>query len=372
MAATLRLAARGLGRVWPNPAVGCILVRNGYVVGRGWTQPGGRPHAETEALRQAGQAARGATAYVSLEPCDHVGRTPPCSLALIDAGVVRVVAAHSDPDPRVAGAGFRRLRAAGVDVCVGVGAAWGEALNRGFIYRVTKQRPSFTAKIASSLDGRVATKSGESQWLTGVGARADGHLLRASHDAILVGRGTVESDNPALTCRLAGVEGASPVRVILDSQLCLPAQQQVFQTAGRVPTWLVTTAELGVGSDRTLRERAARLRLLQDLGVDILSVGCDSAGRIDLAAMARQLACRGITRVLVEGGSTVLTAMLRADLIDRLVWYRSGQVVGGDGLAAMGPLQHEVLTACPLFARTGMRRIGDDVREDFERSTGPA
>src|SRR5579862_7078692 len=213
MRGALSLARRGLGNTWPNPAVGCVLVREGRVVGRGWTQPGGRPHAETEALARAGRAARGATAYVTLEPCCHHGRTPPCADALIAAGLSRVVAAIEDPDPRVAGGGLARLRAAGLDVESGLCAAEAAEINAGFLSRLRLGRPLVTLKLATSLDGRIATASGESRWITGGPARERAHLLRATHDAILVGTDTVIADNPELTCRLPGLAGHSPVRV---------------------------------------------------------------------------------------------------------------------------------------------------------------
>ncbi|HEX5079092.1 MAG TPA: bifunctional diaminohydroxyphosphoribosylaminopyrimidine deaminase/5-amino-6-(5-phosphoribosylamino)uracil reductase RibD, partial [Geminicoccaceae bacterium] len=221
MAVALRLAARGLGSVWPNPAVGCVLVHGERIVGRGWTQPGGRPHGEVEALRRAGAAALGATAYVSLEPCAHYGRTPPCTMALLQAGVRRVVAATLDPDPRVDGRGIEQLRQAGVEVALGVGRAAAEALNAGFILRVRAGRPLVTLKLATSLDGRIATRRGDSRWITGEPARARAHLLRARHDAIMIGSGTALADDPSLTCRLPGLEERSPARVVLDRRLRL-------------------------------------------------------------------------------------------------------------------------------------------------------
>src|SRR5689334_20006331 len=213
MRAALALARRGLGTVWPNPAVGCVIVSDGRVVGRGWTQPGGRPHGETEALRRAGEAARRATAYVSLEPCCHWGKTPPCVDALIAAGVRRVVVALEDPDPRVAGRGIARLRDAGVEVETGVCTEEAAEINAGFFCRLRLGRPLVTLKLATSLDGRIATRSGESQWITGPPARERSHLLRATHDAILVGTETVIADDPQLTCRLPGLADRSPVRV---------------------------------------------------------------------------------------------------------------------------------------------------------------
>src|SRR5713226_5495304 len=242
MRAALALARRGLGRVWPNPAVGCVVARDGRVVGRRWTQPGGRPHAETEALARAGEAAHGATAYVSLEPCSHWGKTPPCADALIAAGLGRVVVALEDPDPRVAGGGVARLRAAGIAVEAGLGAAEAAEINAGFFQRVRLGRPLVTLKLATSLDGRIATASGESRWITGPAARERAHLLRATHDGILVGTDTVLADNPQLTCRLPGLDAHSPVRVVIDRQLRIPLDAHIFAEARQVPTWVVTLA----------------------------------------------------------------------------------------------------------------------------------
>src|SRR5712691_3294525 len=260
MRAALALARRGLGTVWPNPAVGCVIARDGRVVGRGWTQPGGRPHAETEALRRAGEAARGATAYVTLEPCCHWGRTPPCADALIAAVLRRVVVALEDPDPRVAGGGLARLRAAGLAVETGLGAAEAAEINAGFLNRLRLGRPLVTLKLATSLDGRIATASGESRWITGAPARERAHLLRATHDAILVGTDTVLADDPQLTCRLPGLAEHSPVRVVIDRQLRVPLGAQVFAEARAVPTWVLTLPS----ADQ------ARRKALSDAGVVVI------------------------------------------------------------------------------------------------------
>lgn len=362
MAMALALARRGLGRVWPNPAVGCVIVRDGVVVGRGWTQPGGRPHAETEALRRAGAAARGATAYVTLEPCDHVGRTPPCSLALIAAGIARVVVALVDPDPRVRGKGIRRLQEAGLRVDVGVGATLSRDVNRGFLSRVERDRPIFLLKAAASVDGRTATATGDSQWITGPDARADGHRLRLSHDVILVGRGTVARDDPALTCRLPGAADRSPIRVVVDSRLRLPLERRVFRPPLASGTWVVT----GVSAEGQDKEREAKKIALADLGVVVLEVATEASGRVDLTALARALGARGITRVLVEGGATLATASLRAGLVGSVMWYRGPQLLGATGLAAVGDLDNSVLAECPKLISRGVRRVGSDLVEAFD------
>src|SRR5947207_3648663 len=274
MRAALALGRRGLGTVWPNPAVGCVIAKEGRVVGRGWTQPGGRPHAETEALARAGEAARGATLYVTLEPCCHWGRTPPCADALIAAGLRRVVVALEDPDPRVAGGGLARLRAAGIGVEVGLGAAEAAEINAGFVNRVRLGRPLVTLKLATSLDGRIATASGESRWITGPAARERAHLLRATHDAILVGTDTVLADNPQLTCRLPGLAGHSPLRVVLDRQLRIPPSARLLADARQVPTWIVT-----LGSSDP-----ARQELFRKAGIEVIAAEPDVPVLIDLSS----------------------------------------------------------------------------------------
>ena len=238
MSLALGLARRGLGRVWPNPAVGCVIVRDGRIVGRGWTQPGGRPHAETMALAEARDAARGATAYVSLEPCAHHGKTPPCVGALSKAGVARVVSALEDPDPRVAGRGHTMLRDAGVEVASGLMAAEAEALQRGFLTRIRHGRPMVTLKLATSLDGRIATASGESRWITGPEARARVHAMRAAHDAVLIGAGTARADDPSLTVRGLGM-AHQPIRIVATRNLDLPTGGRLAGIAREVPLWLI-------------------------------------------------------------------------------------------------------------------------------------
>ena len=247
MMVALTLARRSLGNVWPNPAVGCVIVgADRSVVGRGWTKPGGRPHAETEALKQAGSWAKGSTAYVTLEPCSHYGETPPCAEALIAADVARVVIAIDDPDARVSGRGIAMLKDAGIDVEIGVGAAAAKKINAGFLLHRREGRPLVTLKTASTLDARIATHGGQSQWITGEEARRRGHLLRKTHDAIVVGIGTALADDPELTCRLPGMEGDSPVRVVVDTHLRLPLKSKVVQSAKKVPTWVVVSTETNI------------------------------------------------------------------------------------------------------------------------------
>lgn len=358
MRAALALARRGLGRVFPNPAVGCVLVGDGGVVGRGWTQPGGRPHAETEALGRAGAQARGATAYVSLEPCAHHGETPPCADALIEAGIARAVIALKDPDSRVDGGGIARLKAAGIDTVVGVCEAEAAEVNAGFIRNVRDGRPQVTLKLATSLDGRIATKSGHSQWITGDDARRLAHGLRASHDAVMVGATTAFQDNPELTCRLPGLADRSPVRVVLDGRLRLPLTHKLVSGAGAPPTWLVTFP----AGDSAARERR---KAYMSAGVELIDIAPDRDGNVDLAAALQSLGSRGITRLLVEGGGRIAAALLGQGLVDGLVWFHAPRVIGGDGIPAAAGFGIERVPDAPGFTLVSTQRAGDDIMEYY-------
>jgi diaminohydroxyphosphoribosylaminopyrimidine deaminase / 5-amino-6-(5-phosphoribosylamino)uracil reductase len=359
MAAALGLARRGLGSVWPNPAVGCIIVREGRVIGRGWTQPGGRPHAETEALAMAGEGARGATAYVTLEPCAHHGKTPPCAEALVAAGISRVVVAVEDPDSRVSGKGLALLRAAKIEVVTGVLTAEAEELNAGFFMTVRRQRPLITLKLATTLDGRIATHSGESKWISGESARAIAHLMRAETDVVMVGSGTALADDPDLTCRLPGLEDCSPVRVVVDGRLRLPLTSKLVATASDVPTWVVTLA--GACGDK------ARRAAYEDAGVELLEAPAGTDHQIDLVVAMAMLTESGVTRVLVEGGSHLAAALLRAKLVDRMVWFHSPKIIGGDGLPAAQAFGIDHLAQTPLFERMDVRPVGDDIMELYRK-----
>lgn len=349
MAAALALARRGLGRVWPNPAVGCIIVRDGVLIGRARTADGGRPHAEPQALAQAGDAARGATAYVTLEPCAHHGKTPPCTQALIGAGIARVVVALRDPDPRVDGGGISQLRAAGVEVTEGVMADAARKLQSGFLSRIERGRPSVTLKLASTLDGRIATASGESQWITGPAARAHVHARRAVHDAVMVGAGTVRADDPRLTVRGLGVR-PQPVRVVLSSALNLPVQAALIQTARDLPTWLIHTQ-----GDPTPFE-AAGARCIQVPGET----------QPDLSATLAQLGREGLTRVYCEGGGGVAASLLRAGLVDRVELYTAGAAIGAEGHPGLGPLGLARLADAPRMVLRESRQIGPDLLSVWE------
>ena len=357
MRAAIGLASRGLGSVAPNPAVGCVIVRDSRVVGRGFTQPGGRPHAETEALREAGDLARGATAYVSLEPCSHHGKTPPCADALIAAGVTRVVVA-TDPDPRVSGEGVARLRAAGIDVAERVCEAEAKTINEGFFRRIADGRPMVTLKLATSLDGMIGAFGGDSRWITGDAARRAGHLLRARHDVVLTGIGTVLADDPMMDCRIEGLGNRSPIRVVADSSLRTPLDSRLVQTARDVPLWLVTTEQAAA----SLGERYT------DLGAQVLAVPTADGG-LDMRAVLALLAARGATRVLAESGRAVAGSLLRADLVDRIAWFRAAAVIGGDGVTAIQSLGVVKVAAMPRFMPDTQVRLGQDVLETYRRTT---
>ena len=355
MRAALALARRGLGQVWPNPAVGCVVVAGNRVVGRGWTQPGGRPHAETEALRRAGAAARGGTAYVSLEPCAHWGKTPPCADALVEAGIRRAVIALEDPDPRVAGAGLERLRGAGIAVETGIGRDEAAEINAGFLMRERLGRPLVTLKLATSLDGRIATATGESRWITGPPARALAHELRARHDAVMVGTGTVLADDPQLTCRLPGLGHRSPVRIVLDRQLRIPATARVIAEAREAATWVLTTRSA---------DQARRQTLVAN-GAEVIEVAAGFPHSLDLGAAFQALGARGLTRVLVEGGATLAAVLLGAGLVDRLLWLHAPILIGGDGIPAIAALRLPTLAVAPRFERLASEMIGPDVATTF-------
>lgn len=350
MRAALALARRGLGNTWPNPAVGCVIVRDGRVVGRGWTAPGGRPHAETRALAAAGGAARGAIAYVTLEPCSHHGKTPPCADALAAASIARCVVATGDPDPRVSGRGVERLRAAGIQVELGLLAREAEDVQAGFLTRVREGRPLVTLKLATTLDGRIATAAGESRWITGPEARRLVHAMRGRHDAVMVGIGTALADDPALTCRLPGFKPVPEVRVVVDTHLRLPTSSTLARTAREAPVWVLH------GSEAALAQR----EMLAVLGVRLMEGPTGQDGGLDLGAVLRALGDAGLTRVLAEGGARLAGGLLRAGLVDRLAWFHAPAVLGADALAAVAPLGTEMLAVMPRFERASARPAGAD------------
>lgn len=357
MALALSLGRRSQGQCWPNPSVGCVIVRDGRIVGRGWTQKGGRPHAETEALKQAGSASRGATAYVSLEPCSHHGKTPPCAQALIDAKVARVVCAIEDSDPRVAGQGFEMLRAAGIDVQTGVMAYEAEQEHAGFFLKTEQGRPLVTLKLASSFDGRIATETGHSKWITGPEARRAVHAMRARHDAVMVGAGTARSDDPSLTVRDLGIS-SQPVRVVVSRHLDLPLMGDLARTAKDVPVWLCH----GPHPD------PERARAWEGLGARLIP--CALQGHhVEASDLLHQLGQAGLTRVFCEGGSALAASLLRADLVDELVGFTAGLTIGAEGLPAIGSLGLENLEAAPRFDLIETQVLGRDILHRWARAT---
>ena len=349
MAHALRLAARGLGNVWPNPAVGCVLVKDGLVIGRGWTQPGGRPHAEVRALAEAGSRAEGATAYVTLEPCAHHGKTPPCAEALIAAKVARVVTALTDPDPRVSGQGHGMLRAAGIAVTEGVLTDQATRLNAGFLKRVTRGLPFVTLKLAATLDGRTATATGESRWITGPAARRKVHALRMNHDAVMVGSGTALADDPDLTVRDLGA-AQQPVRIVLDRRLRHAHDSRLGRTARAHPVWLLHGPEAPKPARAAWRATGATL---------IESAETD--GRLDLTAALAALAARGLTRVLSEGGATLAAGLVRAGLLDDLALFSGAVLIGAEGHPALGPLALAALAKAPRPVLRETQVLGPDL-----------
>ena len=350
MAQALRLAKRGLYSTSPNPRVGCVIVRDGVVVGEGWHQRAGEAHAEVNALQQAGAAARGATAYVTLEPCSHHGRTPPCTEALLAAGIRRVVAAMADPNPLVAGRGLAQLQAAGVAVDVGLMADEAHELNIGFVSRMTRKRPWVRLKAAASLDGKTALQNGESQWITGPQARQDGHCWRARACAILSGIGTVRKDDPQLNVR--GVDTSrQPLKVIVDSRLDLSPAARLLEV-GNV---------LLVSAGQAVAEVAERAAALRERGAEILDLP-DGKGRVDLHALLHELAQRGLNEVHVEAGSRLNGALLAAGLVDEVLLYLAPCLLGDTarGLFALPAL--ESLAGKHQLAIRAAERLGDDLR----------
>jgi diaminohydroxyphosphoribosylaminopyrimidine deaminase / 5-amino-6-(5-phosphoribosylamino)uracil reductase len=359
----LSLARRGLGNVSPNPAVGCILVSEhetgGRVIGRGWTQPKGRPHAEAEALRRAGKAAHGASAYITLEPCAHHGQTPPCADALIKAGIARAVIATSDPNPRVSGAGISQLKQSGINVVSKVCQQQADELNKGFFLCASKGRPMFTLKVATTMDGRIATRTGDSQWITGPEARRTAHRLRAEHDAVLIGVETALHDDPLLTCRLPGLEERSPLRIIADSRLRLPATSKLAETAGDIETWVLTTKGEGGYENKKAALEACRIKVIE--------IEADPTGRPDVNELSQCLGARGVTRVMIEGGGILAGAFLQQSLIDEIAWFRAPSVAGGDALPAIAALGLDRLSETPTFLRRDAVALGQDILETYYR-----
>jgi diaminohydroxyphosphoribosylaminopyrimidine deaminase/5-amino-6-(5-phosphoribosylamino)uracil reductase len=354
MALALNLGRRGLGRVWPNPAVGAVIVKDGVILARGWTQPGGRPHAEVEALKRAKKSAQGATMYVTLEPCSHQGKTGPCADAIVRAGIARVVSALEDPNPEVKGRGHECLRAKGIAVEVGLGAEEARRAHAGHIMKVTRGRPHVLLKLAISADGKVGLAGRKPMQITGEAARARVFQLRAQSDAILVGIGTVLSDNPQLTCRLPGMMERSPVRVVLDAGLRTPLATSVVATVRETPTWVFCAR----------RASAVAQEILEQRGCKVFRVD-DEAGRLDLDGVLKALAAEGITRLMVEGGPTVATSFVAADLVDEAALIYSEKLIGEGGIPPLEGMALDALIS-RLRAR-GSETLGTDTLEHYER-----
>lgn len=348
----LRLAARGIGATAPNPSVGCIIVKDDAIIGRGWTGTGGRPHAETVALAQAAESARGATMYVTLEPCAHQGQTPPCVGAIIKAGISRIVIGCTDADPRVAGKGIDALKQAGVEVVMGIAEAEARASHEGFFTRLAHGISKVNLKIATSLDGKIAHPAGAPRWITSEQARMHGHMLRAEHDAIVTGIGTALTDNPMLTCRIPGLEHRSPVRVVLDSTLLLPENFALVTTAQTTPTWIITTS-------RAPRDKA---KALEAKGVTIITVNGE---RIGFEQAMHILAERGMNHVLLEAGTALTTSALASGQISALYWFRSPQVIGDKGKPAFASptIEREIKS----FQRIDIVPLKEDVLEIYKK-----
>ncbi|MFL6792857.1 MAG: bifunctional diaminohydroxyphosphoribosylaminopyrimidine deaminase/5-amino-6-(5-phosphoribosylamino)uracil reductase RibD [Bradyrhizobium sp.] len=359
MQLALALGRRGQGRTWPNPAVGAVVVKDGLIVGRGWTQPGGRPHAEPEALRRAGEAARDATLYVTLEPCSHFGRSPPCADAVIAAGIARVVSAVEDPNPEVAGQGHAKLRAAGIAVDVGLCAAEAAHEHAGHFRRVRDRRPHVILKLAVSSDDKIGAAGHRPIAITGEAAKSRGHLLRAQSDAILVGIGTVLADDPLLTCRLPGMESRSPVRVVLDRALRMPGTSRLVHSARETPLWVMTS---------NLSEAPAAVKL-GAAGAQVLRVAATtSPPGLDPLAVLHALCEKGITKLMVEGGARVASSFVAAGLVDEVWLLRGPDVVGADGIPALDALPLAAVTRSPGFRLRASDTLQNDTLTIYERA----
>ena len=358
MQLALTLGRRGQGRTWPNPAVGAVVVKDGVIVGRGWTQPGGRPHAEPEALARAGDAARGATLYVTLEPCSHVGKSPPCADAIIAAGIARVVSAIEDPNPEVAGQGHARLRAAGIVVDIGLGALEAARDHAGHFRRIRDKRPHVILKLAVSSDDKIGASGRKPVAISGEAARARVHLLRAQCDAVLVGIGTVRADDPLLTCRLPGMEARSPVRVVLDRSLRIPGASRLVHSARETPLWVMTSS---------LSEAPAAMKL-GAAGAQVIRVATTATPPgLDLLTVLHALAEKGITRLLVEGGARVASSFIAAGLVDEVWLLRGPDAIGAEGVAALEALPLSAITQSPAFRVRASENLQNDTLTIYER-----
>jgi diaminohydroxyphosphoribosylaminopyrimidine deaminase / 5-amino-6-(5-phosphoribosylamino)uracil reductase len=353
MAAALSLGRRNLGQTFPNPAVGALVVRQEeggpVIVGRGFTARGGRPHAETEALKAAGEFARGATMYVTLEPCAHLSKTPPCADAIVKSGIARCVVALEDPNPEVMGKGMERMQTAGISVVAGIGADDARVVHAGHIRRIVSGRPHIILKLAVSADGKTGAAGRKPARISCEASMNEAHMLRATSDAILVGSGTVIADDPQLNCRLPGMSDRSPVRVVLDGKLQTPLDSKLVQTAKEIPLWLVTCKEAPAEAEKKLKAAGAVVIRVPSLN-----------GRLDLQAAFLALGHCGITRALVEGGPMLSTALVQHDLVDEAIIVRSSKVLGPDAINALEGLPLEALSDSPKLKIIERRMAGVD------------
>ncbi len=360
MKSALNLARQGLGRVWPNPSVGCVIVKDGYEVGRGRTSDGGRPHAEVNALHMAGNKAKGAHVYVTLEPCAHKGQTGPCAQALIDAKIAKVIIATEDTDSRVAGKGIDMLRGAGIEVVLGILGDKARELNKGFFLRHSQNRPLISLKTATTLDAKIATSTGQSKWITGDLARKRGHLLRVQHDAIAVGVNTLIEDNPNLISRLEGVF-KNQVRIVFDTNLRLKGTEKIFDDVADHPVWIVSSVEA----------TGEKAKAFVNRGADIITVPKNASGQIDLNKAMNEICNRGITRLLVEGGAGLMTSFMRDELYDTLYWFKAGSVIGSDGLSAAQALGVENIDEKIQLTHSEQITLGEDVLDIYSHTCHP-
>jgi diaminohydroxyphosphoribosylaminopyrimidine deaminase/5-amino-6-(5-phosphoribosylamino)uracil reductase len=347
----LQLGERGLGRTWPNPSVGALVVAGDEVAGAATTARGGRPHAETQALKQAGGKAYGATLYVTLEPCAHEGKTPPCTDAIITAGIKRVVAACTDPNPEVSGKGFAALRRAKIEVIEGVCEAEARALNEGFFSVMERKRPFVMLKTATSLDGKIAGGSSKDKWITGEESRRMVHALRASYDAVITGIGTVLADDPELTCRLPGLEADSPQRVVMDGDLRIPLDAKIL------PAWIITSAQ-------AMAKQQEKVNVLKDKGSLVFAVACASR-KLSLTETLELLAREGVTRLMVEAGSALSGSFIDGNLVDRLYWFRAPITLGESAIPALKGQDILSLPSRPELHLRESQNFGEDVLEIY-------
>ena len=350
MSLAISLASRGLGKTWPNPSVGCVIVSDNKVVGRGVTAPGGRPHAEKVALDQAGFQAKGATVYVTLEPCSHQGETGPCVLELIKAKVSEVVIALKDPDPRVSGSGIETLRGKGIKVRSGLLREEAFWLNQGFFNKILIKRPLMTLKLASTFDGRIATESGESEWITGEQSRQRVHSIRAQYDAILVGSGTIRKDNPRLTVRGFGVNH-KPIRIFISTGVDISLQSFIANSPEDGPVWIIHGPKL---SKEKFNQWSSR-------NIKLIEVPLIDNNLLDLKTMMRILGKLGLTRILCEGGGKVAATLIKQDLIDRIIGFTGGKIFGSLGFPSIATLGLKKLNDMPCLKCINAEKLGNDV-----------